>query len=197
MYNPPPADLHSREILIFEAGAGHACFRSHQVIHSPIYFGMTPRYRWDAPNGEYGVLYLALDEYAAFMESIGRNALRTRFIPKSDLTSRGLSKVTLKRKLRLVDLFSSSGLTRAGAEGSLTNSIGYKNSRRWSKAFKSHPEAPDGILYGARHDPSRGAFAIYDHCKDDVFKVERCQRWADLPVLLSNILDHYQFGTDL
>jgi hypothetical protein len=194
--SPPPADLRSRDVLIFEAPTGRACFRSHQIIHSPIFFGTTPRYRWDAPSGEYGVLYLGADEYVAFMESIGRNALRTRFVPRADLLQRGLSKVTPKRALRLADLYNSGGLTRVGAEGSLTSGGGYKNSQKWSKAVKSHPAALDGILYGPRHDPSRQAFAIYDQCKDDL-EVEPCQRWADMPALLGRILDHYRFGTDL
>lgn len=101
-----------------------------------------------------------------------------------------------KRTLRLIDLVSSGGLTRIGAESSLTSGSGYKNSRRWSKALKEHPTAPDGIYYRSRHDPSRFACALYEDCSS-VLEAEPCEGWADLPTLLGEILDHYDFGTDL
>ena len=90
MNHPPPGDLHSRKVLVYDVVAGTSFFRSHRTGYAPIHFGTVPRFRWDAPSGEYGVLYLALDEYAAFMESIGRNALRSRLVPKGDLLDRGL-----------------------------------------------------------------------------------------------------------
>lgn len=191
-----PSDLSSRNILVYKVPAGTVLFRSHQIAHTPLHFGRRSLYRWDAPFGEYGVLYLAFDEYVAFMESIGRNALKTRFIPGQDLRSRGLSKVVLKRELTLVDLVSPGGLTRIGSEGSLTSSVRYENSQQWSKAFKIQVPGLDGIRYRARHDPAREAAAFYDHCAD-AFAVEPCQAWANLPQILGPVLDHYDFGTDL
>jgi hypothetical protein len=74
MYNPPPADLNSRDPLIFTPPNPTLWFRSHQLAKDPVYFGKGMAYRWDAPEGDYGVLYLGADEFCAFMESIGRGS---------------------------------------------------------------------------------------------------------------------------
>ena len=123
-------------------------------------------------------------EYSAFMESIGRGALKTRFIPSSQLKGTALAKIRFKEPLRLIDMVTSGGLTRLGTESSLASGSGYKNSQRWSRALRQHPSKPDGIYYRSRHDPARTACALFD-------------AWADQPALLGEILDHYAFGTDL
>lgn len=143
------------------------------------------------------MLYLARDPYGAFMESIGRGVLKSRFVPKAELKRRGLSGIRFTRPLRLIDMVSSGGLTRLGTEASLTIGAGYKNSQRWSKTLRVHPEKPDGIYYPSRHDPSRIACAVYDLCQPFIEIARTCEAWADNPVLLGNILDHYGFGSDL
>src|SRR5262249_44607806 len=108
-------------------------YRSYRIGNSPIFFGRSKRHRWDSPDGDFGVLYLGGDEYCAFMESIGRGALKTRFVPNAQLKGNGLAKIRFKRTLRLIDMVTSGGLTRVGAESSLTSGSGYKNSQRWSR----------------------------------------------------------------
>ncbi len=191
----PPEDLAKRRPLVVELNC--IWCRTHNSSRSPIHFGRQHLNRWDAPAGEYGVLYLAKDEYGAFMESIGRMALASRFVSKDELARRALSKLGTKRPLRLIDLASSGGLTRIGAEGSLTNSEVYEVSQHWSMALREHPVAPDGILYRSRHDPTREACALYDHCADIVSVTDLLGSWSSNLRLLGEILDHYDFGTDL
>lgn len=197
MIHPPPEDLHDRHPLVFTAAKADVWFRSYRAGREPVSFARNGVHRWDAPNGEFGVLYLASDEYCAFMESIGRGALKTRFIPAVQLRLGRLCKVGFSRDLRLIDFAGSGGLTRMGAEGSVTSGSGYANSQRWSQALKSHPLKPDGIYYRSRHDPARTACALYDNCARQVKVLEDCGPWADQPQLLGAILDHYGFGTDL
>jgi RES domain len=159
-----------------------------------MFFGNTMTQRWDAPAGEYGVLYLGSDEFCAFMESIGRGVLRTRLVTRNQVEQKGFSKIRFTKSLRLIDLVSSGGLARIGAEGSLSSGSGYKNSQRWSKALRDHPEKPDGIYYYSRHDPTRTACALYDHCASAVQPIGAPQRWNADSVLLARILDHYGFG---
>jgi hypothetical protein len=128
MYCPPPADLPSRKPLIHVSSDTAIWYRSHPIKNHPLFFGKGMAYRWDAPKGEYGVLYLGADLFCAFMESIGRGVLRSRMVPRSQLHLRGVSKVRFRRPLRLVDLVSSGGLARLGAEGSLSGGAGYRNS---------------------------------------------------------------------
>jgi RES domain len=147
MYNPPPADLPSRAPLIHVSTETDIWYRSHSMDKGPLFFGKTMTQRWDAPAGEFGVLYLGSDEFCAFMESIGRSVLRTRLVPRTLVQQNGVSRVRFTKSLRLIDLVSSGGLARIGAEGSLSSGSGYKNSQRWSKALRDHPEKPDGIYY--------------------------------------------------
>jgi len=103
MHTPPPPDLDDRKPLIHNLKAGEIWYRSHQIAHEPLFFGKKKSQRWDAPAGDYGVLYLGADKFCAFMESIGRGVLTTRFVPKSVLQLRGLSKIRIKRALRLIE----------------------------------------------------------------------------------------------
>lgn len=197
MFNPPPADLNDREPLIHLASPADFWYRSYRIANSPIFFGRRRSGRWDSPDGDFGVLYLGGDEYCAFMESIGRSALKTRFVPGSQLKTTGLAKIRFKETLRLIDMVRSGGLTRLGAESSLTSGSGYKNSQRWSRALRQHPSKPDGIYYRSRHDSARTAAVLFDHCARSVGVVEIPGAWADQPALLGEILDHYGFGADL
>jgi len=197
MFNPPPADLNEREPLIRHASPGELWYRSYRIGDLPIFFGRSKNNRWDSPAGDFGVLYLGGDEYCAFMESIGRGALRTRFVSRAQLKRAGLAKICIKGTLRLVDMVTSGGLTRLGAESSLTSGSGYKNSQRWSRALREHPLKPDGIYYRSRHDSARTASALFDHCEGSVEVAEMPGAWADQPALLGEILDHYALGTDL
>jgi hypothetical protein len=197
MFKPPPADLNDREPLIYAASAKDVWHRSFQTGRDLIFFGKGRAHRWDAPTGDYGVLYLGADEYCTFMESIGRGVLKTRLVPSSELKRRRLCKIGFSRDLRLIDLVASGGLTRLAAEGSLASGAGYRNSQRWSQALKSHPSKPDGIYYRSRYDPARTACALFDSCRPLIEVVENSGSWAEQPTLLGAILDHYGFGTDL
>lgn len=80
MYNPPPADLASRKPLIHVSTDSDTWYRSHAMGKGPLFFGKTMTQRWDAPEGEYGVLYLGFDPFCAFIESIGRGVLKPAII---------------------------------------------------------------------------------------------------------------------
>lgn len=197
MFNPPPADLNDREPLIYPALPAESWYRSYRIGNSPVFFGKSHANRWDSPDGAFGVFYLGGDEYCAFMESIGRGVLKTRFIPSSQLKGTALAKIRFKKSLRFIDMVTSGGLTRLGTESSLASGSGYKNSQRWSRALREHPSKPDGIYYRSRHDPARTACALFDQCASSVVVAGALGAWADQPALLGEILDHYAFGTDL
>ncbi len=139
---------------------------------SAIHFGKAARNRFDAPAGEYGVLYAARDIEGAFVETLMHDT-GVALVSESDLRARGLVEVTFARPLRLVDL-RAEGLARLGVDASLTCGPQryYATSRRWSKALRDHPRAPDGIAYRSRHDPARTCVALFDHVEPEL----RCTR---------------------
>jgi hypothetical protein len=182
-----------RSFRVFVTLVSHGWCRIHAVKHDPLYFGREPSNRFDAPAKEFGVLYVAKDFHGGFIETFGHST-GVRFVTAAELRRRGLAVITPKRKLRLADL-RAEGLARMGADAELTSGSDYDLARRWARAIHDHPRQPDGILYRARHDPSRTCAAIFDRAASDLaesrlgtfhHKVNR--------FLLADILDTYKFG---
>jgi hypothetical protein len=189
----PPGDLATRVPLLFTLAAGQVLSRIHRQVQKPIFFGRTGGNRFDSPSKSYGVLYLGLDEHCAFIETFGQPT-GTRLVTRKALEDRHLAYLTATLPLTLIDLATTGGLVRIGADGRLlTGSRAV--ARRWSAALRDHSTHPVGILYPARHDLARHACALFD-LSPAAFHVKKVGSLLD-PIqsrLLANILDTYRFG---
>ncbi len=139
-------------------------------------------------------MYVARDAHGAFIETFGHDTGRTPFVSEPELKARELSIVKASRKLRFFDL-RGKGLARMGADSALTSGPDYPLSRRWTLALHSHPKMADGILYRARHDPTRTCAAIFDRAASAI-SARRSGTLLD-PAharLLGDILDTYGYG---
>jgi hypothetical protein len=161
--------------------------------HDPLHFGRSGHNRFDAPRGEFGVLYAADELAGAFIETFGRSP-GYRIVSEARLRGRGLAQIEARRPLRLVDL-RGPGLAQIGAMGEVTMGGSYRLSQRW--ALRLHPDQPDGLWYGCRHDPSTGAVAVFDRAQDALHDTI-LGLLADPPVvpLLTVVLDRYGFALD-
>jgi len=159
----PHPELSSQNPLIFDLRAGGILFRQHQLVHDPVFFGMTGNYRFDDPGcstgATFGVLYAAEDPHCCFIESCGPTT-GVPAVSVAFLEARAIAKLEVTEKLRFIDLASSGGLTRIGADARLLTGS-YRVAQRWSDALRLHPAKPDGIRYSSRHDPARIAYAIF------------------------------------
>jgi hypothetical protein len=170
---------------------GDALFRIYRNGRDPAFWGKTGDNRFDAPAGEFGVLYAASDQYGAFIETCG--GLLTRTVTSGFLGARGWARVIPARNLNLVDL-SGSGLARIGADERLCSGE-HDIAQHWSLALWQHPATVDGIHYRARHDPSRTSVALFDRAASAVTIAEEGGLLADVnKTLLAAILDNYQFS---
>lgn len=68
----PPADLSRRDPQLFTLAKGHIVHRFYTVRHDPIFFDKSQQGRLNAPDGSYGVLYVARDVEGAFAETFLR-----------------------------------------------------------------------------------------------------------------------------
>jgi hypothetical protein len=189
----PPADLAGRKPLLYELKPGLKLFRMYHSNSHPMYFGRTADNRFDYPGRSFGVLYLGMDEYCSFIETFGQTT-GIRSISTMQIEARRLAELEVVRPLKLIDLCSSGGLARIGADAGLLSGS-HEVSQRWSAALRSHPIKPDGILYPARHDPARRACAIFD-CPASVFRMSGRGSLLDSRNIqvLQSILNTYDFG---
>lgn len=162
----PPADLASRKPAYRIISAGEKLPRFHRIVppQHPMHFGKTGGNRWDAPTGEYGVLYAGLTVEAAFAETFLRDGITV--VSEAELKKRGRGVMTSLQELRLVDL-TGPFLVRIGATASVVYAT-YNITHAWSLALFNHPDAPDGLFYNSRHDPDHGCAAIFDRAADKV-----------------------------
>jgi len=193
----PPDDAHPEPPARFDDTALRIrtlegpLYRIHDTNYDPIYFGRTGKHRFDAPAGEFGVLYAAEDPFGAFIETFGHDT-GIRVVTKAALEANPLAEVHLARPLRVVDLAASGGLARIGADERLCSGD-HRLSQRWALALSR--SAIDGVAYRCRHDPARIAVAIFDTAED----VVSAARLGPLSAparekLLGEILDTYNFG---
>ena len=187
----PPDTLHERGLPRFDiAGAPPPWFRLYPVGHDPLHFGRHPRGRFNAPAGEFGVLYLATDPFGAFIETYGQ-ATGVREITPAELAIRALCRIATARPLALADL-TGPGLARIGADARLCTGD-HEISRRWALALWAHPGRIDGLVYRARHDPDCLSIAVFDRAADAII-AEPLDTLLRQPALLARILDRYGFG---
>ena len=189
----PPADLATRSPVLYKLEEGTVIYRLHRADRDALYFGRTGDNRFDAPDGSFGVLYTGEDEYCSFIETCGQ----TTGVPSVSgayLDQRDIAELKVVGSMSLIDLSASGGLARIGADGRLMDGS-HAVAQRWSAALRKHPTKPAGILYRARHDPAKLAFAIFE-CPRDRFQITSRGSLRDPrnAKLLGEILDHYKFG---
>jgi hypothetical protein len=160
---PPPSWLAATDLPIEELAAGTQLHRIHRRTERAVFFGpgpgKPPTHRFDAPGGEFGVLYVGLDFTAAFVETLLRKP-ETRIIDLVDLEIRQATVLGLARPLRLVKA-SGAGLSRMGCTAALSTAR-YSLAGSWSLALWSHKDAPDGLIYHSRYNPEHLCAAIFD-----------------------------------
>jgi len=149
----PPVEGYSGPLAIVRVPKNQSWLRLFRKEHDPVHFGRTGQTRFNAPAGEFGLLYVARRVAGAFVETLVRDGRRE--LSEARLDGYRVAELEVSRGLKLVDL-AGKGLVRMGLDARL-NSGDYRVAQRWSSAFHDHPDAPDGILYTSRHDPTKGS----------------------------------------
>jgi len=158
--SPPPSWLKTIGLPATTLPKGSSLWRCHRRADDPVFFGPgnPPIHRFDAPAGQYQVLYVAMDYDGALVETLLRNPHR-RIVDESDLAIRNMAVLKTDTPLRLVNAYGA-GLSTIGATGEISSGK-YTASRRRSLALWEHPDRPDGIIYASRHNTSLLCVAIF------------------------------------
>lgn len=192
----PPANLHARRLTTVTRPAGTVLYRIHRTVHAPLHFGRESdpwrRQRWDAPDATYGVCYLAEADHIAFAETLLRD-LPLHAVAEAELRIRSCTRLRLRSPVRLVEMHGK-GLQRNRADASVVHGP-YPNTWAWSKELWRHPDAPDGILFRARHDDSGLSVALFDRAAGSVEEVETIALLDPrMAITLGRWLDRYELG---
>lgn len=185
----PPLDFRSRPLPIFTSNT--PAYRLNPVNYrSALFFDRTDK-GFDGQQQEYGILYVGADEYAAFIECFGRTH-GARGVAELTLQQRNLIRITSSRPLVLADL-TGNGLVKLGADARLASGS-YLMARKWAQAIYAHPQQVDGIRYHSRHDDTRFCWGLFDKSQLLLNEENLGNLVEHHPVLLSEILAHYDYG---
>jgi hypothetical protein len=137
--------------------------RVHLVGQGAIFFGPNPgiaaQNRFDAPFGEYRVLYAAQRLEGAFVESVLRRP--GRILRRSFVEERMWTPLRLKRKLILAKIMDE-GLQFHRVDASVTATDDYAASRALALALHTDFPHLDGLIYRSRYNNGEICFALFD-----------------------------------
>jgi hypothetical protein len=192
----PPADLDRRDLPYRDQErTPPLAYRIHRATRDPLFFGPptpAPESRFDDPEGRYKVCYLGLQREAALVETLLRNPQWRTLSWNDDIAVRNLAEIRIVRPLRLVEM-DGAGLRTLGATIEVLGTRDYTLPNHWSRALWSHPDRPDGICYGCRHDNQTFAVALFDRARDAV-AVRRSGPLTGEARWLGEMSRRYRFG---
>lgn len=154
----PARELRDRPLPTILLPKSHPVFRLHDARFAPMHFGASGDNRFDAPDGRFGILYLAQQIPGAFVEVFCRQ--RQRWIAETALARFHMSEFHSSRDLQLVDL-AGKGLVQMGLDARICTGD-YRLAQQWADAFHEHPDQVDGVFYVSRHDPEQKLMALFD-----------------------------------
>jgi len=138
-------------------------YRIHDKDYSPLFFGRTGNYRFDAPDQSFGVLYAASTREGAFVEAVLRQKTgrSIRIISRTYLATRKLSTLVLGRPATMAKL-RDNGLAANHTNSEISSIEPYIISQIFSRALHQHIDRVSGIAYRCRHDNEQVAWAFFD-----------------------------------
>lgn len=162
----PPANIAARKPNTLTLRAGQPLHRFHTygpAKFGPVYYDQSQSGRLNAPDGRYGVLYVAQNRAGAFAESFLRSP-GAQLLDSALLAIKAYAELRPTRPLRLAQL-TGPGLAKLGATAEVTHGgLPYDAPQTWSAALMDHPGGFDGIAYRARHDDREICYALFDRC---------------------------------
>jgi hypothetical protein len=173
--------------------AGTRIFRIHHQDNGPVWFGpkpgMPPSGRFDAPAGEFRVLYAALGMDGAFVETILHRPVQ-RIVKRAYVHQRSCSTLILHREIQVAALHGS-GLLFHGAPPAISAGLDYGISRSFALAFYNQHPSIDGIAYRSSHNDDELCLALFDRVGADAFEIFETERLEDMPAKVDDMMGRH------
>lgn len=176
---------------IVEVPAEAVLWRVHSRARSPLWFGPgsgnPPRYRYDAPGGEYGACYFGSTLGVSIIETLVRGR-RTPIISRGDLESWSATAFSPLVNLRVLQLegeglpaFAISAHEISGPEYAACQDLALR-------AWRDHPDV-DAIQYRSRWENSV-CWAVFDRAAAKL--TEMGTQWLGDPAVVVPALRPYK-----
>lgn len=157
LFEPPEDFQTALPTLSFPA---RRWYRVYQRKWEALYFDRKPTFRFNAPDGRFGVLYISESYAGAFAETLLGARSRPPTVTERMLRQRAMAAFDW-RPLVLAD-FAEYGLPSLGLDGRIASGDCYALAQRWSAWVHAHPRHVDGICYCARNAPSERSVVLFE-----------------------------------
>lgn len=172
--------------------AGSSFVRIHWKTNGAVFFGpqpgFTPANRFDAPAGEYRVLYGALDVAGAYIETVLRRP--GRILRRADAYGRAATRLEVQRPLTLAKLFDE-GLYWHGTHAGELGADDYPASRRLALDLHQDFPALDGLAYRSRFNNGQICYALFDRVAAADLVSQGSTDFATHPTLVDSLMSLY------
>ncbi len=153
----------AKGLLSVEIPKGAEFVRIHWQTHGSVFFGpkpgTPPANRFDAPGGEYRVLYAAAELPGAYVETVLRHPFR--IMRRREADERAASRLQAQRPLHLAKVMDE-GLQWHGVHAGEISVDNYGPSRQLALDFYTAFPTLDGLVYRSRYDNGQVCFALFD-----------------------------------
>jgi hypothetical protein len=159
-----PTSRFSSGLLATPLNAGEIIVRVHRKAQNAIFFGPNPgkppQNRFDAPSGQYRVLYTARRLEGAFVETLLRHPIH-RIVKREFIEERMWTPLRLERAVTLAKIMDE-GLLFHGVDASVSAIDDYSLSRKLALALYEDFPSLDGLAYRSRHNNGEICYALFD-----------------------------------
>jgi len=176
---------------------GEVMIRIHHQDRGPIFFGPVPgtlpQNRFDAPNGEYRVLYAAARLEGAFVETVlrkPRRVLRRAYVDERIWTS-----LRVQRRLTLAKVYDE-GLQFHGVDAGVIGAENYGASRELAFALFQELSNLDGLAYRSRYNNGEICYALFDRVTDAELTSFESERFDENPARVDALMRLYGASFD-
>lgn len=162
-FNAPTARFPSG-LRVTALDPGDVIVRVHREAHGAIFFGpaagVAPQGRFDAPSGQFRLLYAAQRLEGAFVETVLRRPAN-RIVRRAFVEQRMWTPLRLQRQIVLAKLMDE-GLLFHGVDASISAGADYAPSRALALALHEDYRDLDGLAYRSRHNNGEVCYALFD-----------------------------------
>lgn len=150
-------------LLAVEIPTNAELVRIHWQANGPLFFGpklgSPPANRFDAPDGEYRVLYAAAELPGAFVETVLRHPFR--IMRRQEVDERAASRLQVQRPLQLAKVMDE-GLQWHGVHAGEISVDDHAPCRQLALDFHTAFPTIDGLAYRSRYNNGQVCFALFD-----------------------------------